>query len=589
MKLFSSCDLPRNTFNFGNLRLESDGILQRGDTAIHLPPKELMALRLLLQHAGQIVTHQQIRQALWGDVHVTADSVPKCVSALRNRLQPDGNCIQTVYKRGYRLAVDARRNEFPPENGLPRLAIMPFGTEFNVAAHIGQAVAEETVSLLVKEPLAPAHILARDSVFTLARRGNTAQQVGETLGADLVLTGAVRALPDHFRLRAEMIRVADGTQMWVEDLLVPRSRVAGMESELARRLLARLGNGGLSLSAAGAGGADQNHPNCREAYELFLRGHHEWQTLQRHRMQDGLQHLFRAVELNPSLVAAHIDLANASIAQELFGFMSPALAAEQVRLAAEAIPASTEGSEAILPALGWIRFHVDHDLAGALRAFRTSAYLPHDTAITRARSMFALGRHCFGEAIGLLSAALQSDPFSPWLIARLAWAYHLAEDSARSLFQIERALELFPEHESSNLYGAIILAFNGEADRAISLAEKLIRRSPYFDLAAAVHGYALACAGRREEARGILERLQWHSRERFVLNSFTPALLVALGDLDGALAEMNTAAEIRCPWFFQMLADPRLKILHQRPEFARMQKLLDGMESSGKRHVANET
>ena len=33
------------------------------------------------------------------------------------------------------------------------------------------------------------------------------------------------------------------------------------------------------------------NPHRREAYELFLRGHHEWQTLQRHRMQDGIQHL----------------------------------------------------------------------------------------------------------------------------------------------------------------------------------------------------------------------------------------------------------------------------------------------------------
>ena len=268
--------------------------------------------------------------------------------------------------------------------------------------------------------------------------------------------------------------------------------------------------------------------------------------------------------------------------------MSPALAAEKVRMAAQAVPASGEGSEAILPALGWVRFHVDHDLSGALRAFRTSAHLPHDTAITRVRSMFALSRHHFAEGIAMLNAALRADPFSPWLIARLAWAYHLAGDSGKSLEQIERALELFPDHESSSLYGTIILAFNGEAERAISLAENLARKSPYFDLATAVHGYALACAGRREEARVIRERLQWLSRERFVMNSFTPALFVALGDPDGALAEMNAAAESRCPWFFQMLADPRMKPLHQRPEFARMQELLYRMEASAEKHVANE-
>ena len=585
----SSYELPHGGFVFGNLRLEADGNLLRGNSAIHLPPKELAALRLLLQHAGQIVPHHQFKKALWGDVHVTADSVPKCLSSLRERLQPDEDCIQTVYKRGYRLAAEVRSIKTRSTEGLPRLAIMPFGTEFNVAPHLGPAVAEETVALLIKQQLAAAHVLARDSVFTLAARGHTAQQVGEALHADLVLTGTIRALPNHFRLRAEMIRIAGGTQLWVEDLLVSKSHVAGMETELAQRLIVHLNSGGLSLSAAAETESEDDNPNRGEAYDLFLRGHHEWQTLPRHRMQDGLQHLFRAVELDPLLVPAYIDLAHACIAQEFFGFMSPAMAAEQVRMAAQAIPASTEGSEAILPALGWVRFHVDHDLSGALRAFRTSAHLPHDPAITRVRSMFALSRHRFAEAIAMLNAAIHADPYSPWLIARLAWAYHLAGDPARSLEQIERAIELFPNHESSNLYGTIILAFNGQAERAISLAENLARRSPYFDLAAAVHGYALACAGRGEEARVILERLQWLSRERFVLNSFTPALFVALGDQDGALAEMQAAAESRCPWFFQMLADPRMKPLHQRPEFARMQRLLDRMEASAEKHAATDS
>ena len=89
-----------------------------------------------------------------------------------------------------------------------------------------------------------------------------------------------------------------------------------------------------------------------------------------------------------------------------------------------------------------------------------------------------------------------------------------------------------------------------------------------------VHAYALACAGRKDEARAILERLQWLSRERFLLNSFNPAVHVALGDLDAAIEELRTANETRCPWFFQMLADPRLKPLHGHPEFEQMRAIL---------------
>jgi Tfp pilus assembly protein PilF len=416
-----------------------------------------------------------------------------------------------------------------------------------------------------------------------------AHQVGEALNADLVLTGTLRSLPSHFRLRAEMIRVNDGTQIWVEDMLVPQARAEGLESELAHRLFFRLGNyDPFHSKPQPLATVTAENPDRREAYELFLRGHHEWQTLQRHRMQDGIQHLSHAIELDPSLHAAHVDLANACVIQILCGFVAPAQAAQQVRLAAEALPPSIEGAEAILPPLGWVRFHVDHDLAGAVRAFSASAHLPHETSITRLRTMFALSRHRFSEAIALLNDAIQSDPYSPWLNARLAWALHLAGESTKSVAQAEHALDIFPDHESSNIYGAIILAFNGKTDRAVAVSEDLVRRSPYFDPAAAVHGYALAQAGRLNEARSILERLQWLSRERFVLSSLTAALCTALGDTESALAELQTAAESRCPWFFQALADPRFARLHGHHQFSRLRGILEQMERAAEKKSARE-
>jgi tetratricopeptide (TPR) repeat protein len=194
--------------------------------------------------------------------------------------------------------------------------------------------------------------------------------------------------------------------------------------------------------------------------------------------------------------------------------------------------------------------------------------------------MFALSRHRFLEAIELLNDTLHADPYSPWVNARLAWAYHLSGEAAKSVAQAEHALDIYPDHESTNIYGSIILAFNGKAERAIAVSENLVRRSPHLDLATAILGYALAMGGRSEEARSILERLQWLSRERFVLRSFTAAICVAMGDPNGAIAEMQAALDSRCPWFFQMLADPRLEPLHRHPKFIQWQKLLEHMEAA---------
>jgi len=564
---------------------------------VHLPPKELAALRLLLAHAGQVVSPTQLKHELWGDVHVTADSVSKCLSSLRARLEPDA-CIQTVYKRGYRFSAEIRRHSAVPAGTLPRLAIMPFATRYSVPEYLGPAIAEEAITRLSYARLPAVAVLARDSVFNLTQRGLTAQQVGQELKADLVLTGSIQAFPSHYRLRAEMVRVEDGTQIWVEDMLAPQSLNGGLESELMHRLAYRLGlgdpdvkfwpperperkNGGLKIAAAAAGAEDEDEPGARqaEAYDYFLRGHHEWQTLHRHQMQDGLQHLLRAIDLDPSLIAAKVDQANLCITQAFCGFMSPSASADLVRRVAESIPDLPRRAEAMLPALGWINFHFDRNLPAALLAFSLGTHLPHDPWTNYTRTIFAVSRHRFAEAIALLRADLHADPFSPWLHARLAWALHLDGQREESVEQIRKVIALFPHHEETGLYGAAILAFNGETERAVELARGLAKRLPDYDLASAVYAYTLASAGRREEARTILERLQWLGRERYVQRSFTPAAYLALGDQAAALAELQAAEEARCPWFFQMLADLRLKALHGCPEFARMRAILSGMEA----------
>jgi len=389
-----------------------------------------------------------------------------------------------------------------------------------------------------------------------------------------VLAGTLLAMPNHYRLRVEMIRVEDGIQIWVEDTMAPHEQLLELEAHIVQRLIFRLSgenHPGLNTSEPG--------PPQSDAYEMFLRGHQEWQTRERHHMQEGMQYLMQAMELDPTFISAHIDVADLCLTQEFHGFLAPDAAAGQVRRIAASVPEMAD-APALLPIAGWVKFHVDRDLPGALHLFSASAHLPHGPSTTRLRVMFALSRHRFDEALEWLDSALLTDPYAPWLHALQAWTLHLAGRQTKSLEAIEKTLDLFPADEESQIFGALILAFNGHADRGARVARDLVRRVPYLDIAAAVHAYALACNGQPDEAHEILERLQWLSRERFVLRSFTAASFAALGRMEEAVSELQSADDSRCPWFFQMLADPRLESLHRHPAFQRMRESLDKLEFS---------
>lgn len=237
--------------HFGPFRLRSDGALFRQMSEVRLPPKELQLLRLFVASAGRIVSAGHLRQSLWGEVYVSPDSLPRCVSSLRAHLGIQ-DCIQTVYKRGYRFTIPTtlpsptRRLEqvrpVPHENlhllpaSLPRLAVLPLLSGKEVPLDLGTEVAEATILQLSRLRTPAASLLARDSVFALAAGGATALETGLALNAHLALAGSVTALPTHLRIRVEMIRIADAVQLWIEDFLVPRTALLA-ETEAARRIV----------------------------------------------------------------------------------------------------------------------------------------------------------------------------------------------------------------------------------------------------------------------------------------------------------------------------------------------------------------
>lgn len=67
-------------------------------------PKTAAVLAQLLEHAGQLVTHDKLIQSVWGDTVVTDNSLAQCISEIRSVFGAGrDNVIETVPRRGYIL------------------------------------------------------------------------------------------------------------------------------------------------------------------------------------------------------------------------------------------------------------------------------------------------------------------------------------------------------------------------------------------------------------------------------------------------------------------------------------------------------
>lgn len=82
------------------------GELRRDGTVVRLERQPMAVLTLLASRPGELVTHDEIRRAVWGDTHVNfQDSLHYCVRQIRLALgdvarQP--RFVETIPRRGYR-------------------------------------------------------------------------------------------------------------------------------------------------------------------------------------------------------------------------------------------------------------------------------------------------------------------------------------------------------------------------------------------------------------------------------------------------------------------------------------------------------
>jgi two-component system, OmpR family, manganese sensing response regulator len=96
---------PRLTFS--DLELDqANQLAYRQGQAIELSEKETALLAHLLRHPNQVLTHEQIYQAVWGDQDEPSSNVLAAqMRLLRRKIEPKGTppLIHTVYGKGYRL------------------------------------------------------------------------------------------------------------------------------------------------------------------------------------------------------------------------------------------------------------------------------------------------------------------------------------------------------------------------------------------------------------------------------------------------------------------------------------------------------
>jgi TolB-like protein/Tfp pilus assembly protein PilF len=416
------------------------------------------------------------------------------------------------------------------------IAVLPFSdiSPTKDQEYLCEGMAEEIMNALVQ--VGGIRVASRTSAFRARRDGGDLASVARALSVNHVLEGSVRTSGSRLRVTAQLTDTSSGYQLWSERFDREAADVFAVQDEIAAGVVeavkARLGGSSRTVHA---------RPQARnlDAYRSYLKGRH----LRGKEDFGGAMSAFEeAVRLDPAHAPSWTSLAEITVLSAHMGMIPPRAALTAARKAL-ATAEELQGESAEGLHVEAFAFFNERRWDAMESASRRALELQPDHVL--ALGSFALSlcaRQRLDEALPLFERAREADPLASFPYTLAGWGLLVCGRPEEGLRQIEDALTF--EKEDASAIGASCIAnvALGRFDEGIAAGERgvaVAHRAPFF---LGVLGWALATAGRNDEARKILEELR--ARPAGSPTAVSEAwLLGALGQIDEAFAVLSRAEE----------------------------------------------
>ena len=325
---------------------------------------------------------------------------------------------------------------------------------------------------------------------------------------------------------------------------------------------ARLSSGAHALSA-------RPQPTNLEAYRSYLKGRYLRHTKNDH--GGALRAFEEAVRLDPSHGPSWVGVAETTLLAAHYSLI-PARAAYARVSEVLAIARKLQGESADALYVEGVRNYLEGHWTAVDAAFgRALEIQPRHVHALGTYGVILCVRGRSDEGLALLSRAREADPLASNPSANTGVGCVAARRPQESLRHFEDALS-FEKENNLALWGSCMAHVAlGRFEEAVANAEQavaLTRRGAFF---VGLLGWALAAAGRKDDARALLEELRARPADAPTVVS-QAWLLAALGETDAAFAVVSRADEERqafvnytgLPGFDPLRSDPRFAALLSR-------------------------
>ena len=511
--------------------------ISRGETTAALQPRFMDLLVYLSEHAGKVVSKEEILDAVWAKEFVSEGTLTHAVAVIRQTLGDDVHrpeYIETIPTRGYRViapvtpAGEAQpaavaSGILPPPTPASKERRTLTLTFVSVAAAVAVAAASWGVFRWVADSRAPssggagkrivvlpfqnlgpaardfvasgiaddittrlagAHaigVVSRTSAIYCGKASKSVRQIKEELGADYVLEGTVRteagqAGGNEVRVNVLLIRASDDTSLWAASYRSDLAYLIDVSAAIAGRVLQELRVKVEKPEQNRVESRPTDDPNAYEAYLCGIRYH----DLER-REQLGLAVAMfdRAVALDPSFALAYAELSVVHSRIYHLGIdPTPDRLARAEQAARRALMLQPGLPEAHV-ALGVYQHLGRRDYRGALAEYAAaSEHLPNDSELLTLIADVHRRQGRWAAARAEMDRVVELDPSNYRALLTLGDTLNRLRAYREADLAFQRAIDLSPDRlDAYQRRFWNYLRWDGKTDRA----ERVIRDTPLQD------------------------------------------------------------------------------------------------------------
>jgi TolB-like protein/class 3 adenylate cyclase len=385
----------------------------------------------------------------------------------------------------------------------PSVAVLPFDNYGgdDATGRLADGLTEDIITDLARFP--ELEVVARNSTEVYKGKPVDAREVARALHVGYVLEGSIQRQGSRVRITAQLIDAQSGKHLWSGRWDRPTEDVFAVQTEISEQVTNRLGGGAGLIQEAGRAAAKRKSPENLNAYELYLLGTEKLERITKADIEEAIKLLNRAVELDPGLARAWVELYHSHSLLANFGVnpeKGAAAAADAAERAVRLDPSDAEAHAALGMSLG-----ERGDLSRAKAELDTAVRLAPGSA--EILTFYASWAASFGEperGAELVDGVIRLDPNYPmWTSGPFSYAYYMAGRYEDALKMLEgQTLDTYNKWRWITRSGS--LAGAGRIEEAQASVKEALKRHPDMTVEGIINRSGISAAERERYLKTLL-------------------------------------------------------------------------------------